>query len=103
MQNKRLIPASDKLVTYVGLDLRLVSENAGPHAAIEKPFLLSDGRVGLEAKLDRSIYAHGDSITVHVNVNNKSNKTVRRIKVRFILKCGTDCIMYEPLPRRWKC
>lgn len=55
--------------------------NVGPHAAVEKPFLLSDGRVGLEAKLDRAIYAHGDSITVHVYVSNNSNKSVRRIKV----------------------
>lgn len=62
-----------------------VTENAAPHAAVENPFLLSDGRVGLEARLDRAIYAHGDSITVHVNVNNNSSKTVRRIKVSHIL------------------
>lgn len=55
--------------------------NVGPHAAVEKPFLLSDGRVGLEAKLDRAIYAHGDSITVHVYVSNNSSKSVRRLKV----------------------
>lgn len=62
----------------------MVSENAGPRAAVEKPFLLSDGRVGLEARLDRAIYAHGDPISVHVNVNNSSSKTVRRIKVSVI-------------------
>ncbi|XP_076755429.1 arrestin homolog isoform X1 [Xylocopa sonorina] len=66
-------------------------ESAGPHAAVEKPFLLSDGRVGLEARLDRAIYAHGDSITVHVNVNNKSSKTVRRIKV-FIVQHVDVCM-----------
>lgn len=49
---------------------------------MEKPFLLSDGRVGLEGRLDRAVYGHGDSITVHVNVNNNSSKSVRRIKVR---------------------
>lgn len=59
----------------------IFAENVGPHAAVEKPFLLSDGRVGLEAKLDRAIYAHGDSITVHVYVSNNSSKSVRRIKV----------------------
>lgn len=59
----------------------IFTENVGPHAAVEKPFLLSDGRVGLEAKLDRAIYAHGESITVHVYVSNNSNKSVRRIKV----------------------
>ncbi|EGI70147.1 Phosrestin-2, partial [Acromyrmex echinatior] len=56
-------------------------ENVGPHAAVEKPFLLSDGRVRLEAGLDHAIYEHGDLINVHVNVSNNSNKSVRRIKV----------------------
>ncbi|XP_028050485.1 arrestin homolog isoform X2 [Monomorium pharaonis] len=56
-------------------------ENVGAHAAVEKPFLLSEGRVRLEAGLDHAIYEHGDSINVHVNVNNTSNKSVRRIKV----------------------
>ncbi|XP_031367811.1 phosrestin-2-like isoform X2 [Apis dorsata] len=66
-------------------------ENMGPRAAVEKPFLLSDGRVGLEARLDRAIYAHGDPITVHVNVNNNSSKTVRRIKV-FIVQHVDVCM-----------
>jgi len=59
----------------------IFAENVGPHAAVEKPFLLSDGRVRLEARLDHAIYEHGDSINVHVNVSNNSNKSVRRIKV----------------------
>ncbi|KAK2586346.1 hypothetical protein KPH14_010638 [Odynerus spinipes] len=66
-------------------------EIAGPHAAIEKPFLLSDGRVGLEAKLDQAIYAHGDSITVHVNVTNNSSKSVRRIKA-FVVQHVDVCM-----------
>ncbi|XP_047362068.1 phosrestin-2-like isoform X1 [Vespa velutina] len=66
-------------------------ENIGPQAAIEKPFILSDGRVGLEARLDRAIYAHGDSITVHVNVNNNSSKSVRRIKV-FVVQHVDVCM-----------
>ncbi|XP_018300462.1 arrestin homolog isoform X2 [Mycetomoellerius zeteki] len=56
-------------------------ENVGPHAAVEKPFLLSDGRVRLEAGLDHAIYEHGDLINVHVNVSNNSNKSIRRIKI----------------------
>ncbi|KAL6420197.1 hypothetical protein ACFW04_013818 [Cataglyphis niger] len=67
------------------------SENVGPHAAVEKPFLLSDGRIGLEARLDRAIYAHGDSITVHINVNNNSSKSVRRIKV-FVVQHVDVCM-----------
>lgn len=52
-----------------------------PHAVVEKQFLLSDGRVRLEASLDRATYTHGDQIAVHVNVTNNSGKSVKRIEV----------------------
>ncbi|XP_043275105.1 phosrestin-2-like [Venturia canescens] len=52
-----------------------------PNAAMEKPFLLSGGSVRLEARLDRAIYAHGDTITVHVSVTNDSHKSVKRLQV----------------------
>ncbi|XP_028175823.1 arrestin, lateral eye-like, partial [Ostrinia furnacalis] len=55
-------------------------EPAPPRAAVEKPFLLSDGRVELEAWLDKATYSHGESIGVSVVVANNSSKTVRRIK-----------------------
>ncbi|XP_049885705.1 arrestin homolog [Pectinophora gossypiella] len=51
-----------------------------PRAAVEKPFLLSDGRVELEAWLDKATYSHGESISVSVMIANHSSKTVRRIK-----------------------
>ncbi|XP_015605542.1 arrestin homolog isoform X2 [Cephus cinctus] len=66
-------------------------EPSAPHAAVEKPFLLSDGRVGLEARLDRAIYAHGDPIMVHVNVSNNSSKSVKRIKV-FVVQHVDVCM-----------
>lgn len=52
-----------------------------PHATVDKPFLLSDGKVQLEASLDKSVYNHGDTILVNVIIHNNSSKTVRRIKV----------------------
>lgn len=60
-----------------------VEQLAGPppHAAVEKPFLLSDGRVELEASLDKAVYSHGEPILVNTAVHNNSGKTVRRIKV----------------------
>ncbi|XP_076161031.1 arrestin homolog isoform X2 [Ptiloglossa arizonensis] len=78
-------------VTFVENEITEDEENSGPHAAVEKPFLLSDGRVGLEGRLDRAVYGHGDSITVHVNVNNNSSKSVRRIKV-FIVQHVDVCM-----------
>ncbi|XP_072935257.1 arrestin homolog [Epargyreus clarus] len=56
-------------------------EPTPPRATVEKPFLLSDGRVELEAWLDKATYSHGESIHVGVIVSNHSSKTVRRIKV----------------------
>ncbi|CAH2100318.1 unnamed protein product [Euphydryas editha] len=55
-------------------------ESAPPRATVEKPFLLSDGRVELEAWLDKATYSHGESIAVSVVISNNSSKTVRRIK-----------------------
>ncbi|XP_026484844.1 arrestin homolog [Vanessa tameamea] len=55
-------------------------EPAPPRATVEKPFLLSDGRVELEAWLDKATYSHGESIAVSVVISNHSSKTVRRIK-----------------------
>lgn len=48
---------------------------------MEKPFLLSGGSIRLEAKLDNVIYDHGEWISVHVNVNNDSHKSIKRIQV----------------------
>ncbi|KPI95438.1 PREDICTED: arrestin homolog [Papilio xuthus] len=56
-------------------------EQAAPRATVEKPFLLSDGRVELEGWLDKATYSHGESIHVTIVVSNHSSKTVRRIKV----------------------
>lgn len=58
-----------------------VENTRPPHAAVDKPFLLSDGRLELEASLDKAIYCHGDPILVNVALRNNSHKTVRRIKV----------------------
>ncbi|XP_025154788.1 phosrestin-2 isoform X2 [Harpegnathos saltator] len=89
----QLVPAKEYNGAPIGTsyDVRAYVENVGPHAAVEKPFLLSDGRVGLEAKLDRAIYAHGDSITVHLYVSNNSSKSVRRIKV-FVVQHVDVCM-----------
>lgn len=62
-----------------------------PHAAVEKPFLLSDGRVELEASLDKAVYSHGEPILVNTAVHNNSGKTVRRIKV-FVVQHVDVCM-----------
>ncbi|KAL1131410.1 hypothetical protein AAG570_011027 [Ranatra chinensis] len=52
-----------------------------PRATATKPFILSDGKITLEASLDKADYQHGDSIHVTLAINNTTNKTIRRIKV----------------------
>ncbi|CAH2068279.1 unnamed protein product, partial [Iphiclides podalirius] len=60
------------------------AEQAPPRATVEKPFLLSDGRVELEGWLDKATYSHGESINVSIVIGNHSSKTVRRIKTLVI-------------------
>ncbi|KAH8421307.1 hypothetical protein KR009_001482, partial [Drosophila setifemur] len=53
----------------------------GPQGAVDKPFLLHDGRVALRASLDKGWYTHGEDVKVTVNVRNDSRKTVRKVRV----------------------
>nr|QDR50908.1 arr2-like protein [Heliconius melpomene] len=66
-------------------------EPAPPRATVEKPFILSDGRVELEAWLDKATYSHGESIAVSVVVSNHSSKTGRRIKI-FVIQHVDVCM-----------
>jgi hypothetical protein len=66
-----------------------------PHAAVNKPFLLSDGRVELEASLDKAVYGHGEPILVNTAVHNNSGKTVRKIKVSHrLIQLQINCQMH---------
>lgn len=53
----------------------------GPQGAVDKPFLLHDGRVGLRASLDKGWYTHGEDVNVTINIRNDSRKTVRKVRV----------------------
>ncbi|XP_059060344.1 phosrestin-2-like [Achroia grisella] len=57
---------------------------APPRVTVEKPFILSDGRVELEAWLDKATYFHGESVKCSVVIANHSSKTVRGIKTLVI-------------------
>ncbi|KAI9589122.1 hypothetical protein GQX74_007291, partial [Glossina fuscipes] len=62
----------------------ITATGGGPQGAVDKPFLLQDGRVGLKASLDKAWYTHGEEICVTINIRNDSRKTVRKIR-RFLL------------------
>ncbi|KAK6641667.1 hypothetical protein RUM44_013382 [Polyplax serrata] len=74
-------------------DLQKISqvEAEPPHVMVEKPLLLSDGKIELEARLDKAFYYHGESVDVTVGVRNNSRKTIRRIKV-FIVQHVDVCM-----------
>ncbi|XP_054087489.1 uncharacterized protein LOC105219499 isoform X2 [Zeugodacus cucurbitae] len=59
----------------------LSGSGGGPQGAVDKPFLLQDGRVGLRASLDKAWYTHGEDVCVTVNIKNDSRKTVRKVRV----------------------
>ncbi|KAK7605469.1 hypothetical protein V9T40_007327 [Parthenolecanium corni] len=55
-------------------------EENPPHVTLNKQFLLSDGKIKLEASLDKAVYSHGDSIQVSVSIINETKKSIRRLK-----------------------
>lgn len=72
-----------------------------PHAILTKQFLLSDGKVKLEALLDKAAYAHGDSIEVTVSILNDSKKYIRGLKVsKRKFKINTYIFLYNSIRLR---
>lgn len=43
--------------------------------------MMSEGQIELEGSLDKAIYSHGEPVNVTVMINNRSHKTVKRVKV----------------------
>ncbi|XP_023311892.1 uncharacterized protein LOC108913808 isoform X1 [Anoplophora glabripennis] len=62
-----------------------------PKAYAEKFYMLSDGKIYLTASLDKAIYSHGEEINVNVQIENNSNKTIKRIKV-FVVQHVDVCM-----------
>lgn len=58
-----------------------------PMASCAKEFLLSPGKLHLQVTLDRQIYYHEEAIGMSVDVNNNSNKQVKRVKVCVMQVC----------------
>uniref|UniRef100_A0A8C5IBE9 Arrestin-C n=1 Tax=Junco hyemalis TaxID=40217 RepID=A0A8C5IBE9_JUNHY len=64
-----------------------------PRAETTRQFMMSDKPLHLEASLDREIYYHGDPINVTVNINNTTNKVVKKIKIS--VDQITDVVLYS--------
>ncbi|XP_058800008.1 LOW QUALITY PROTEIN: phosrestin-2-like [Phymastichus coffea] len=74
-------------------DIKADDETPIPHKIVEKQFLLSDGRVRLEAGLDRAMYNQGETINVKVEVTNNSNKSVKKIEAELVQY--VDVVMFS--------
>uniref|UniRef100_A0A8C3N0X0 Arrestin-C n=1 Tax=Geospiza parvula TaxID=87175 RepID=A0A8C3N0X0_GEOPR len=64
-----------------------------PKAETTRQFMMSDKPLHLEASLDREIYYHGEPINVTVNINNTTNKVVKKIKIS--VDQITDVVLYS--------
>ncbi|XP_002158192.2 beta-arrestin-1 isoform X1 [Hydra vulgaris] len=54
---------------------------AQPTVEQHKEFMMCPHPLILEASLDKGMYYHGESIAVNVHISNRSNKTVKKIKI----------------------
>ncbi|KFV39104.1 Arrestin-C, partial [Tyto alba] len=64
-----------------------------PKSETTRQFMMSDKPLHLEASLDKEIYYHGDPINVTVNINNTTNKIVKKIKIS--VNQITDVVLYS--------
>ncbi|XP_030260085.1 S-arrestin a isoform X4 [Sparus aurata] len=54
-------------------------EGVAPSVETTRDFVMSDKPLHVKASLDKEIYYHGETIKVHVNVKNDSNKNIKNI------------------------
>ncbi|XP_030016605.1 S-arrestin-like [Sphaeramia orbicularis] len=54
-------------------------EGTAPSVETTRDFVMSDKPLHVKASLDKEIYYHGETIKVHVNVTNNSNKNIKNI------------------------
>ncbi|XP_062522113.1 arrestin red cell-like isoform X2 [Corticium candelabrum] len=52
-----------------------------PTAEVSKPALLGGSSLQVEATLDKRMYCHGEEIKVHVSIQNRTGRPVKKIKV----------------------
>ncbi|NXH22188.1 ARRC protein, partial [Bucco capensis] len=64
-----------------------------PKAETIRQFMMSDKPLHLEASLEKEIYYHGEPMKVNVNINNNTNKIVKKIKIS--VDQITDVVLYS--------
>ncbi|XP_008294036.1 S-arrestin a [Stegastes partitus] len=54
-------------------------EGTAPCVETTRDFVMSDKPLHVKASLDKEMYYHGETIIVHVNITNNSNKNIKNI------------------------
>jgi len=62
-----------------------------PCTIVRRDFVLSPGDLEMELNLEKQLYHHGDTIAVHVAIQNRSNKTVKKMRAQ-VLQCIDVCL-----------
>ncbi|XP_055544027.1 uncharacterized protein LOC129729466 [Wyeomyia smithii] len=73
--------------------IELTDVNKGPQVTVDKPFLWADGRVNLQASLNKAAFVHGENVTVTLDIKNDSRKVVR--KIRLVAVQHVDVCMFS--------
>lgn len=63
-----------------------------PSSLVSKGFTFSQGKINLEATLDRETYYHGEKIAANVVITNNSRKTVKSIKCFVVQHCEVTMV-----------
>ncbi|XP_006527933.1 arrestin-C isoform X11 [Mus musculus] len=88
------IPKSDSVQLVVRkVQFSALEPGPGPSAQTIRSFFLSSQPLQLQAWMDREVHYHGEAISVHVSINNYTNKVIRRIKIAVVQT--TDVVLYS--------
>lgn len=55
-----------------------------PETIVSKGFTIAPGRLTLQISLSQEVYFHGQPLTVTLNINNASKKTVKTVKAQVV-------------------
>ncbi|OBS83701.1 hypothetical protein A6R68_22304 [Neotoma lepida] len=88
------IPKSDSVQLVIRkVQFSPLEPGPGPWAQTTRSFFLSAQSLQLQAWMDREVHYHGEAISVHVSINNYTNKIIKRIKIAVVQI--TDVVLYS--------
>jgi len=62
-------------------------KDRSPTSTAEKGFMFGNGKLTVEASLDKELYYHGEELPLSVSINNQSAKSVKSLRVHINQHC----------------